>query len=127
MAQQSQAARVTGICKRFNSAKGFGFIACDDGSGDVFVHQTEIYAYGFRSLAEGEKLEFDVVVQDDGRRKAVNVTGPNGATVKGQPREQGGFGGGGGGYGGGGYGFGGGGGGYGATVKGQPREQGGFG
>merc|ERR1719251_621865 len=105
MAQGGKGPKVTGVCKRFNSAKGFGFIACDDGSGDVFVHQTEIYSEGFRSLAEGEKLEFDVVVQDDGRRKAVNVTGPNGATVKGQPREQGGFGGGGGGggYGGGGY------------------------
>merc|ERR1719461_2333952 len=82
----------------------------DDGSGDVFVHQTEIYSEGFRSLAEGEKLEFDVVVQDDGRRKAVNVTGPGGDYVKGQPRDnfgggggRGGFGGGGG-YGGGGYG-----------------------
>eukprot|EP01084_Bolivina_argentea_P105359 188652_1 len=73
----------TGVCKRFNSAKGFGFISCDDGSGDVFVHQTEIYADGFRSLQEGEQIEFNVVVQDDGRRKAIDVTGPNGAFVKG--------------------------------------------
>eukprot|EP01083_Nonionella_stella_P303641 1051876_1 len=75
--------KTTGVCKRFNAAKGFGFITCDDGSGDVFVHQTEIYADGFRTLQEGEESEFDVVVQDDGRRKAINVTGPKGAYVKG--------------------------------------------
>jgi len=85
MAQQNQGKqqRSKGVCKRFNNEKGFGFIACDDGSGDVFVHQTEVYADGFRSLAEGEALEFDIQIQDDGRRKAVNVTGPNGAFVKG--------------------------------------------
>eukprot|EP01084_Bolivina_argentea_P275510 469878_1 len=104
--------KATGICKRFNSAKGFGFITCDDGSGDVFVHQTEIYADGFRSLQEGESVEFNIVVQDDGRRKATDVSGPNGAFVKGANRGGGGYGGGGGGgYGGGGGGYGGGGGG----------------
>ena len=78
MAQQNDNAapkRATGVCKRFNTEKGFGFITCDDNSGDVFVHQTEVYADGFRSLAEGEQLEFDIQIQDDGRRKAVNVTG----------------------------------------------------
>ena len=106
---QSNDKKTTGTCKRFNAEKGFGFITCDDGSGDVFVHQTEIYADGFRSLLEGEELEFDVVVQDDGRRKAMNVTGPQGAFVKGGGNRGGG---GGGGYGRGGYGRGGGGGGY---------------
>ena len=71
----NKAQRAKGIVKRFNNEKGFGFITCDDGSGDVFVHQTEIYCDGFRSLAEGESVEFDVQIQDDGRRKAVNVTG----------------------------------------------------
>ena len=52
------AVRSTGICKRFNADKGFGFIAVHDGSGDVFVHQTEIYANGYRVLREGEQLEF---------------------------------------------------------------------
>eukprot|EP01083_Nonionella_stella_P275811 936862_1 len=85
--------KATGTCKRFNSAKGFGFITCDDGSGDVFVHQTEIYADGFRSLQEGESLEFDIEEQDDGRRKATNVTGPNGAFVKGDNNRGGGGGG----------------------------------
>merc|ERR1719427_1819024 len=92
-----------GVCKKFDSSKGFGFITVDDGSGDVFVHYSEIQAQGFKSLAEGESVEFEVVVQDDGRRKAINVTGPNGANVQGQKRQQfGGMGGGRGGYGGGG-------------------------
>merc|ERR1719384_833811 len=100
--------KYTGKCKRFNAEKGFGFISLDDGSGDVFVHQTEVYADGFRTLHEGEDLEFEIIVQDDGRRKAVNVTGPKGAFVKGGYSNRGGGGGGGyGGYGGG-YGRGGG-------------------
>merc|ERR1719509_521152 len=84
--QQQDSNKAKGVCKRFNTEKGFGFITCDDGTGDVFVHQTEVYADGFRSLAEGETLEFEIQIQDDGRRKAVNVTGPDGAFVKGQPR-----------------------------------------
>ena len=83
MAQQGGNKKTKGICKRFHAEKGYGFIACDDGSGDVFVHQTQIHADGFRTLYEGEKVEFDIVTQDDGRRKATNVTGPNGAYVKG--------------------------------------------
>merc|ERR1719361_1421481 len=86
-----------GIVKRFNAQKGFGFITCDDGSGDVFVHFSEVKAQGFKTLGEGEKVEFRVVIQDDGRRKATNVTGPDGAFVIGDQ-------GGGGNYGGGGYG-----------------------
>merc|ERR1719419_1282144 len=84
-----------GTVKRFNAQKGFGFITCDDGSGDVFVHFSEVKAQGFKTLGEGEKVEFRVVIQDDGRRKATNVTGPDGAFVIGDQ--------GGGGYGGGGW------------------------
>lgn len=49
-----------GTVKWFNDAKGFGFIAQQDGK-DVFVHHTAIVAEGFRSLKEGEPVEFDVV------------------------------------------------------------------
>merc|ERR1719436_2202970 len=90
-----------GTCKKFDSSKGFGFITLEDGSGDVFVHYSEIQAQGFKSLAEGELVEFQIVTQDDGRRKAVHVTGPGGVNVQGQKRQMGGFGGGRGGFGGG--------------------------
>eukprot|EP01083_Nonionella_stella_P030210 82875_1 len=77
--------KVFGTCKRFYSDKGYGFIQCEDGS-DVFVHQTDIYARGFRSLQEGEALEFEIVTQNDGRTRAINVTGPRGAAVQGKAR-----------------------------------------
>lgn len=47
-----------GTVKWFNDAKGFGFITPDDGSKDVFVHHTAISSQGFRSLAEGDRVEF---------------------------------------------------------------------
>ena len=50
----------TGSVKWFNDAKGFGFISPEDGSKDVFCHHSAIQADGFRSLAEGQKVEFDV-------------------------------------------------------------------
>ncbi len=51
----------TGTVKWFNDAKGFGFITQDDGGDDVFCHYSAIQADGFRSLAEGQKVEFEVV------------------------------------------------------------------
>ena len=50
----------TGTVKWFNDSKGFGFIAQDNGGEDVFCHHTAIQADGFRTLAEGQKVEFDV-------------------------------------------------------------------
>jgi cold shock CspA family protein len=98
--------RVAGTVKWFNSTKGFGFLAPADGSEDCFVHQSQIKADGFRSLAEGEAVEFDVVISEEkqGKRFAENVTGPGGVNVKGAPRmrpnDYGGGGGGGRGFGG---------------------------
>jgi len=61
-----------GKVKWFNDSKGYGFIAKDDGSGDVFVHFSAIGGDGFKSLAEGDAVEFDVVDSDKGP-KAANV------------------------------------------------------
>lgn len=50
----------TGTVKNFNDAKGFGFIASDDGGKDVFVHFSQIEGSGFKSLSEGQRVEFTV-------------------------------------------------------------------
>lgn len=52
-------ADMQGTVKWFNDGKGFGFITPDDGGKDVFVHQTAITSSGFRSLAEGDRVEFE--------------------------------------------------------------------
>ncbi len=52
--------RVTGTVKCFNGTKGYGFIAPDDGSEDVFVHFSAIQADGYRNLEEGDRVEFTV-------------------------------------------------------------------
>lgn len=50
----------TGTVKWFNESKGFGFIAQDDGGADVFVHFSAIQGGGFKTLAEGQKVSFEV-------------------------------------------------------------------
>ncbi|HTS86908.1 MAG TPA: cold-shock protein [Gemmatimonadales bacterium] len=53
--------RTTGTVKWFNDAKGFGFITPEGGAKDCFVHHSAIMGDGFKSLTEGERVEFDVV------------------------------------------------------------------
>jgi len=79
--------KIKGAVKWFDTEKGFGFIERDDGEGDVFVHQSAIHAEGFRSLAEGEEVEFYMKEGNNGKMAADDVTGPDGAYVQGAPRE----------------------------------------
>ena len=65
-------ARLTGTVKWFNDAKGFGFIAREGGP-DVFVHFSAIQTQGFKSLQEGEPVEFEIVQGQKGPQ-AANVT-----------------------------------------------------
>ena len=62
---------VSGTVKWFNDAKGFGFITTEDGT-DAFVHHSDIVGQGFKSLAEGDNVEFEVTEGPKGP-KAVNV------------------------------------------------------
>lgn len=63
--------RVTGTVKWFNASKGYGFIAREDGN-DVFVHFSAIQSEGYRSLNEGERVEFSIEQSPKGPQ-AVNV------------------------------------------------------
>lgn len=58
----------TGTVKWFNDAKGFGFIAPDDGSDDLFAHFSAINMSGFKSLKEGQKVSFEVTQGTKGRQ-----------------------------------------------------------
>lgn len=88
--------KVTGCVKWFDPKKGFGFIQPDDGAGDIFVHQvrltngrwfvpeglfsqTSIQCNGYRALRNGELVEFEMSFDEEGRKRAIQVTGPDGA------------------------------------------------
>jgi CspA family cold shock protein len=66
---------MNGTVKWFNESKGFGFIANDDGGEDVFVHFSSIVGQGFKTLAEGQKVSFDVErdPKNQSKLRAVNV------------------------------------------------------
>ena len=57
--------KMTGLVKWFNESKGFGFITPDNGSKDVFVHFSAIQSGGFKTLSEGQKVEFTI---EDGKK-----------------------------------------------------------
>ena len=59
-----------GTVKWFNATKGFGFIAPEDGSSDVFVHQSDIDVQGYRELTEGQRVEFSVEAGQKGPKAA---------------------------------------------------------
>ena len=59
-----------GTVKWFNDAKGFGFIAPEDGSADVFAHFSAISAKGFRSLQEGQRVSYEVTTGPKGAQAA---------------------------------------------------------
>ena len=64
--------RIQGVVKWFNADKGYGFIE-REGDEDVFVHYSAIEGSGYRSLVEGEEVEFEVVPGQKGRLQAANV------------------------------------------------------
>jgi CspA family cold shock protein len=65
--------RTTGTVKWFNDQKGFGFITPEDGSKDCFVHHSAIQMQGFKTLGEGDRVEFDITEGAKGPA-AENVT-----------------------------------------------------
>ena len=62
-----------GTVKWFNNQKGYGFISTEEGN-DVFVHYSALNMEGFRTLDDGQEVEFDVVVGENGKTQAANVT-----------------------------------------------------
>jgi len=111
----------TGTCKFFNTRKGYGFVTESESQTDYFVHTSDITG---QPLQEGDTVKFDIGTGNDGRPKAVNVSGGTGQKQERGYGDQGGYGGNQGGYGGNQGGYGGNQGGYGGN---QGGNQGGYG
>jgi CspA family cold shock protein len=72
--QKGSTSMPQGTVKWFNPTKGYGFIAPDTGGKDIFVHISAVQKAGLRSLAEGQKVDFEVEQQQNGRSAAVNLS-----------------------------------------------------
>lgn len=72
MAGTAKLTKVRGTVKWFNNAKGFGFIGRSDGEADVFVHYSNVQAEGYKSLAEGDEVEF--AIETDPAKKRIQAT-----------------------------------------------------
>ncbi|XP_042363108.1 protein lin-28 homolog A-like [Plectropomus leopardus] len=90
--EEAALSRGSGVCKWFNVRMGFGFLSMSSRDGapleeplDVFVHQSKLHMDGFRSLREGEAVEFTFKKSSKGL-ESVQVTGPNGAPCLGSER-----------------------------------------
>ena len=87
--RQERVAQYKGIVKLFNSAKGYGFIGREDGK-DVFVHYSAIQSGGFKTLKEGDEVEFDIVEGQKGQQADAvtclpSPSQPRGQEIDGQP------------------------------------------
>jgi len=77
-------ARVKGTVKFYSTEKGYGFIIPDDGSDEIFVHFSNLEMDGYKSLGDGEEVEFESSFDDKhGKLTALSVTGPGGAPLQG--------------------------------------------
>jgi len=79
--------RQTGKVKWFDRSKGFGFITPVDGSAEVFVHFSGIQSSGYKTLRDGENVEYDLE-EYAGKTRATKVTGPGGVELAGSPPPQ---------------------------------------
>ena len=64
---------MTGSVKWFNAGKGYGFITADEGGEDIFVHYSVIQVEGFKKLADGQRVSFEVTTEENGKLRAANV------------------------------------------------------
>ncbi|MBR2974367.1 MAG: cold-shock protein [Clostridia bacterium] len=64
---------MTGSVKWFNAGKGYGFITSDEGGEDIFVHYSVIQTEGFKKLADGQRVSFEVTTEENGKLRAANV------------------------------------------------------